>query len=499
MDILLINPPAPCFTDEARTATPPLGLAYIAAVLLQHGFNVKILDCVIAGLETESALPDGALIYGLPMADLQEQVRAYHPHVVGISCVFSISDGVVRAVARAIRAVSPESKIVIGGTHATVMAETLIREPEIDFVIRGEGEYAFLKLVEFLRGERPVDEVPNLTRLEAGVVCSSPQQFIEDIDTLPFPARHLLDMEAYIRAGRMQGLPRKGLRATNMITSRGCPADCVFCSIHCVWGYKFRGHSPEYVLQELRILKADYGINHVLFEDDNLTYDRARARRLFAGMLAQELDFTWTAPNGVAIWALDEDLLRLIRQSGCSWLSIAVESGDPDTLHRIIRKPLKLERVTQVIQMCKRLGIRTTAFFVLGLPGETQISMQRSMQFAERLAVDSIVISVAAPYPGTRLYDICQAAGYLPADFQIGNLTTRVGQIQTPEFAPPDVERLINRTLLRRAFRHPWGTLRRIWEKFQLDPRAALGFIAHRLAGGFTGRRTSSGYRRAAG
>ncbi len=481
MKILLINPPYPFIPDEVKTASPPLGLAYIAAVLEHSKYMVKIVDCVIEGYDTETEVSNGTITYGLSHEEIIRIVETYQPDIVGISAIFSTLDSIIRELSKCIKEKFPAIKIVLGGTHATVMAEELICEPFIDYVIRGEGEYAFLKLVEHLEKKRQIDEVNNLTWKEHGEIKSTSQQFIEDIDKLPRPARHLLNMEGYIKIGRLHGSPGKGVRATTLITSRGCPAKCIFCSIHSVWGHKFRGHSPKYVLDELQELREKYGINHLLFEDDNLTFDRERAMSIFKGMIFGKYHFPWTAPNGVAIWALNDNLLKLIKESGCRRLTLAVESGDPDTLTKIIRKPLRLDKVESIIKTCKKLKIHTNAFFVIGLPGETMESIQRSMKFAENLDVDSIIISIASPYPGTDLYKKCKENGFFIEDFNIGSLSPRIGQIQTPEFSPKDLVDITNRTFMRRVFKHPVGTLRRVYEKFKVAPMTTFSLITRKF------------------
>ncbi|HDH05320.1 MAG TPA: radical SAM protein [Nitrospirae bacterium] len=481
MNILLINPPYPFIPDEVKTASPPLGLAYIAAMLEQNNYPVKIVDCVIEGYNTETEISNGIRTYGLSKREIIHIIEEYQPSVIGISAIFSTLDSIIRELSRDIKETFPEVKIVVGGTHATVMAEELICEPSIDYVIRGEGEYAFLGLVEYLEMKRQIDEVNNLTWKENGEIRSTPQQFIEDIDQLPRPARHLLNIEGYIKIGRMHGSPEKGVRAATLITSRGCPAKCIFCSIHSVWGRTFRGHSPEYVLNEMQELREQYKINHLLFEDDNLTFDRNRAVSIFQGMIDRKYNFSWTTPNGVAVWALNDYLLKLIKESGCCWLTLAVESGDPETLAKIIKKPLRLDKVILIVKTCRKLKIHTNAFFVIGLPGETMESIQRSMTFAEDLDVDSIIISIAAPYPGTSLYEQCKEKGYFVEDFQITNLSPRIGQIKTTEFSPKDLVDIVNRTFMRRVFKHPIGTLRRVYGKFKVAPMTTFSLVTKKF------------------
>jgi anaerobic magnesium-protoporphyrin IX monomethyl ester cyclase len=369
MRVLLINPPYPRFPADPKNASPPLGLAYIAAVLEPQRHTVKITDCVVEGFATETEVGNRT-VYGLSIRQLLQIIKEYRPDIIGISCMFSTLDSIVKDLSRRIKGEFPEITIVLGGTHATVLAEQLVREPSIDYVVRGEGEHAFPRLVEHLEQKRPVETVNNLTWLDNGEIHSTPQEFIEDIDKLPLPARHLLNMEGYIRIGHLQGLTKKGTRATTLITSRGCPAKCVFCSIHAVWGNKFRAHSPEYVLNEMQQLRDKYGIEHLVFEDDNMTLDRARAEAIFRGMVDRGFDFSWTAPNGVALWTLDAGLLTLMRESGCYWLSLGVESGDPKTLREIIHKPLQIDKINYIVKVCKRLRSTRQRFLSLDYPAK---------------------------------------------------------------------------------------------------------------------------------
>ena len=466
-------------------ASPPLGLAYMAAVLERNGYDVKILDCTAEGFDTVTHYGPGLIAYGLAPEEIVSAVLDYQPSVVGISCLFTVCAPIVERLSELIKEHFPSVKIVLGGTHPTVCAEDLIQKDYVDFVVRGEGEHAFLELLNHLQGtsetSRSFREVCNLTYRESGRIVSTPQQFIRNLDELPTPARHLLNMEFYIEKGLMQGLADRGSRATTMITSRGCPARCVFCSIHSVWGYRYRAHSPNYVLDEVAEIKRLYGVSQIIFEDDNLTLNRRRAEEIFRGMKERKLDLHWTTPNGVALWALNESLLRMMKEAGCVWLTVAFESGDQETLKNIIRKPLNLVKAAELVNICRKIRLPTTAFFVIGFPGETNESMKRSMRFAEDLPVDSISVMIATPYPGTELMNICVQGGYLAKEYQRDKLHVRVGQIVTPDFQPRDVELLASRTMLRRALKHPFGTLRRLWRKFYRSPSDTLRFILTRV------------------
>jgi len=481
MRVFLLNPPYPLFSGETKFASPPLGLAYIASVLRKSGHEVLILDSVIEGYSLERDLTKDTKIYGLTKEMILEKVKSFNPDVVGISCIFSTLHNIVLDLADFLKQNFLSLKIVLGGTHATVYADKLMESKSIDFIVRGEGEYAMLGLLDCLGGKKNLGDIDNLVWRDNDSLKFNPQKFIDDIDQLPYPARDLLNMEAYRNIGILQGATHSGSNPTTVITSRGCPANCVFCSIHSVWGKKFRAHSVDYVLAELKSLKQNFAINYILFEDDNITFDRQRAERIFQGMIDNNFQFRWTAPNGVAIWCLDEKLLSLIKKSGCEVLFLAVESGDQDTLKNIVNKPLDLQKAKEIINVCRKLKIKTQAFFVIGLVGETIESMNKSMGFAKRLNVDRISIAVATPYPGTRLYDICKEKGFLSKDFDITRLMTRSGQICTNEFSPKDVEKIASAAYIGFSLRHPFKTISRILEKILVDPKQTFNFIFKRL------------------
>jgi magnesium-protoporphyrin IX monomethyl ester (oxidative) cyclase len=284
-------------------------------------------------------------------------------------------------------------------------------------------------------------------------------------------------MDKYFAINRPHGTVAHRSPNTSLITSRGCPARCVFCSIHTVWGRKFRARSPENVLGELELLVRDYGVREVHFEDDNLTFDRARAKAIWNGMIERKLDLAWAAPNGLATYTLDEELLELMRASGCYRLHLAVESGDPDVLRDIIHKPLRLDMVTRVVSAARRLGLAVDAFFVVGFPGETLAQIRRTFAFARSLDVDSASLFIATPYPGTELEAICRAEGYLPPETSFDALRVRRGSISTSEFTGAELERMVTRELLWQKLRlvtRPSVFVERVVARAWRDPRWTL-------------------------
>ncbi len=482
--VLLVQPPFTILRDEAKGCQPPLGLAYLAAVL-ESSLDVHVLDAVAEGYVTEWDAGDGSFTYGLTDAQIRAVMADYCPQVVGVACLFSTQWRNAHRVCRLAKETLPDVVTVMGGAHPSATPRETLADSKVDFVVIGEGEEIFPALIASLKHGAAPEHIGGLAFREGGQVVVTPRrQYLGDLDCLPFPARRRLPMQKYFAINRPHGTVSRHSPNTSLITSRGCPAHCVFCSIHRVWGDRFRARSPGNVLDELELLVRDYGVREVHFEDDNLTYDRARAQAIFEGMIARGFDLAWTAPNGLAINTLDDELLALMQASGCYRLHLAVESGDPEVLHRIIRKPLRLEKVSAVIATARRLGLAVDTFFVVGFPGETTAQMQRTFQFARQLDVDNVSIFIATPYPGTELEAICRAEGYLPAGTPYDNLRVRRAVISTPQFSRDELERMVTQELFRLKLRQvtrPRVFFERVVARAWRDPRWAFGHVA-RLA-----------------
>lgn len=477
--VLLVQPPFTIFRFEPKGADPPLGLAYIAAVLEREGYELQILDAVVEGFGHEESR-ENLITYGLTETEIEERIGAFSPDVVGVSCLFSAQAANAHNVCRIVKEADSNIVTVMGGAHPSALPELTLQDKNVDFVIIGEGEYSFRDLMRQLNGRRRYAEIDGIAYRENGSILVQPKTFyIENLDEIPFPARHLLPMEKYFGINRPHGTTKRRPN-TSMITSRGCPASCVFCSIHTVWGRKFRARSPEDVLKEIEHLARDYGVKEVHFEDDNLTFDADRAREIFQGIIDRGLDIVWTTPNGVAAFTLREEMLPLMKESGCYKLYLAIESGDEEVLRRIIQKPLDLRKVKSLVQAIKKTGISVDAFFVVGFPGETREQIQKTFQFAREIDVENVFFFVATPYPGTELYKICRDGGYLVEDFCFENLRVGKASIQTPDFSPAELEKMVAKEMLGyrlRLTKHPVVFFKRVVLRFSKDPRFAMSYV----------------------
>ncbi|MFH1452513.1 MAG: radical SAM protein [Armatimonadota bacterium] len=435
--ILLLVPPAYIFKGTRDiNPIPPLGLAYIAAVLTKDGREVNILDCLAEGWESSTSIDDNVERIGLSFEEIEKRIRDFSPDIVGVSSHFTRQRDNAHRIYKLVKTIDKNIITVAGGAHPTADPEEEIKGEFLDYIILGEGEDSFLELLKYLEGTLPEDKLDGISFKKDNKPYIIPKnRFIEDLDSIPMPSYELINWDKYFGQKYCHGMRKKD-RYMPVITSRGCPFGCVFCSASKVWGRKFRTRSPENVIEELKFLKKKYGIEEIIFEDDNLTLDVERAEKLFDLMIKENLNLIWDTPNGVAAFALNERIIKKMKKSGCYCLNLAIESGNQSDLDKIIKKPLDLKKVPPLLKYAKKIGMETGIFIVIGIPGQTEKSMKDSFRYAAKLGIYDPFISIATPYPGTELYSICKDNNYLPGDFNLDKLSIYRANITTPDFTP---------------------------------------------------------------
>lgn len=439
---LLIFSPTICAPTDLPELFPPLGLAYIAAVLEERGFDVEIIDLLAEGSNNVKVLNNGLIRVGLDLEDVKNRIKSFNPDIVGISCPYTSSATEAHKVAKVVRETFPEAYIVFGGAHASSMPEVVLKDENIHAVVLGEGEMTFLNMVENMRKGEDIFKLNGVAfRKNKEVVRTPPREFIQDLDTLPFPAWHLLPMDIYLGDQRAHMYTIRSPR-TSIITSRGCPFNCVFCSIHSIWGHKWRPRSPENVVSEIEFLVEKYKIKELAILDDNFTLDRKRVIRICNEIININLDIKWSTPNGVAIWTLDKKTLTVMKRSGYYRATFGIESGCKETL-RFIRKPINLDHARKVINHCHELGLWVYSTFVIGFPRETLSSINQTIEFAKKSGLDFAAFYIATPYPGTDLCKIFKAEG-LVKDDGLYDSVTKAGH-NTQYFTALDLVDLVNR------------------------------------------------------
>ncbi len=478
MKVLLVNPPRRVFSGSSSLeAGLPLGLLYVAAVLDKAGVAVEVLDtlanCAPPRRERDS------FQYGMDWGQIQAEIRRRQPDIVGIGNPFSSQIDNAVEVARIVKDIDPRIPTVIGGPHASIQYSSLLQEnPCVDVAVRGEGEYAMLKLVQAYQERKGnLEGISGIAyRNKGNVVVNPAPELIAPLDQLPFPAYHLVEMESYLRPKRVRYRTSKFRPEIPFITSRGCPFDCIFCSVNIHMGRRWREHSAEYVVNHLEHVVRRYGVEQIHFEDDNMTLDMDRFDQILKGVQERRIKFGWDASNGVRADRLNISLLKKMKECGCTDIHIGVESGDQWVLDNVVKKNLKLENVVKTASMAKEARLRVTAFYIIGFPGEKKENMQRTVDFALSLKRQYDVgmsLFVATPLYGTRLFKVCQEKNYFSREPTARALSeaTQVwgtGLIKTEDFSPEDVNgialkalKVYSRLNFVNHLKHPLTTVRK--------------------------------------
>jgi len=383
--ITLINPNH-CFKSDPTTkmVLPPLGLAYLAAYLEKTGVEVSIVD---------------ANVEKLTPIQTARRALTQKPKLVGISAVTNTIKEAWE-IAQQIKK-KKNIPIVLGGVHPTILPEESLKKNFIDMVIRGEGEIALADLTSGKTKRR----IASLSFKKGKKIVHSPQApLIKNLDTLPFPARHLLPTEKYASIGSKQ------VPFTTMLSSRGCPYHCSFCSVQATGGPRWRPRSPENVLAEIDHLVKDYGVREINFADDNFTLDPTRVEKICQLLIKRNYDLILKNSNGVRLDSLTYPLLQLMKKAGWYLLAFGIESGNQQILDKN-NKELKLTKVRQVVHWCQKIGIDTTGFFIIGLPGETPTTIKKTIDFAKSLDLDEAQFNILIPFVGTRVREIIEKEG----------------------------------------------------------------------------------------
>ena len=419
MKVLLINPPQVFYPGSDQPAgNLPLGLMYIAAMLDKAGYKTEILD---AFMNDGKFLKNGETIsVGMPFERIKQEIYSRKPDIVGVAGPFTCQIENSVKISNLAKQVDQSILTVVGGPHVTTVPKEFLEEVKsVDIAVRGEGEYAMLELAQYFEGKKKLSEILGIAyREDEEIIINSPRPLIKNLDQLPYPAYNLVDMEHYL-SPKTIGYRSFRNRAISMITSRGCPFNCCFCSVHLHMGREFRAHTANYVLDHIQYVAEKFNVKNIFFEDDNLTFDLVRFEAVCNGLIEKKIKIGWETPNGVRADCLNLNLLKKMKKSGCQSVFFGVESGDQQILNNVICKSLDLDRVVEVAKICKDIGLKTGAFYIIGFPGEKKENMQKTVDFALMLKRDFDVgmhLFSATPSYGTRLYDECKARGYIQED-----------------------------------------------------------------------------------
>lgn len=386
MKVLLIFPPAD-HIKEFMSERPPLGLAYIASYLEKEGHEVVILD-----LNVEDN----------PRERLYEEIDKCDLIGISVLSVFYIN---TKELISAIRRRNKKVPIAVGGAHVTALVKETLEENEVDFAVFNEGELTFAELVKELgKKKRNFSKINGMAFKKNGkVVVNPPRGPIMDLDKMPFPARHLLRMDRYVNIFENQ-------RSTVIMTSRGCPYNCFYCSKHNIRSWRPR--SPNNVVDEIEDIYKTYGINVILFHDDLFTMDKKRTIAICKEILNRGLKIKWICESRVN--TVDEESLRWMKKSGCISIHYGIESGDQGILDKI-GKGITLEQVRKAMKLTRKVGIYTKAYMIIGFPWDTEKTINKTIDFAVELKPDEFQFTMLMPYPGTQCWEEAIKEGTIDA------------------------------------------------------------------------------------
>lgn len=382
--IVLVHPPlknlldagTPMYVDKSRGHTPPLGLLYLQATIERSEHCSEIIDANLHGWSHDRAA---------------REILSRDPDVIGLQTMtFTLFDSYL--LSKEIKKLNSKVKIIMGGPHPTIYPIETAALEYVDYAFSGEGEERIVSLLENLHDHDAVSKIPGIaTRINGKVVFTPSHDMILNLDDLHFPARKSSEYKKY------KSVLSENKSMTTMITSRGCPFECIFCNR---MGKKYRYHSAQYVLREIESI-IDLGIHEIFIHDDTFTVNRSRVIEICRGIKDRNFEIVWQARTRVD--CVDDELISIMRNAGCQRLSFGVESGSPRVL-KAMKKNIDLNKVKGIFAECKRAGMITLADFMFGNLDEKQEDIQMTFDLIAEIEPDLIQFSICSPYPDTQLY-----------------------------------------------------------------------------------------------
>jgi anaerobic magnesium-protoporphyrin IX monomethyl ester cyclase len=403
MRVLVTNPPWPGPGYGARSDVRwphrrsdkyleyPIYLAYVVAILEKAGIEVHFIDGVADDLSIEAFV---------------DEAKKVGPDLVAMECSTpSITNDLNTA--KKLKEELKGTFIVLTGSHPTYFHKEILSENEfVDAIARGEFDLTIRDLALALRNGQQLQDVAGISYRDGkSVRVNVNRPLIQDLDALPFPARHIVKSNHYREA------VFTGQRCTTIVSSRGCPYQCIFCLWpRTMYGNKFRQRSPRNVVDEVQHVVDEYGVDEIYFDDDCLTLDRKRLLKICREIVKRDIDVKWMCQARVN--NVDQEVLQAMKKAGCHYIKYGVESGSQKMLDAM-KKGITLEEVRKAFKATRKVGIKTQAFFLFGLPWETRETAKETIEFAKEIKPDSAQFAIVVPHPGTELYDLCLQKGWL--------------------------------------------------------------------------------------
>lgn len=425
MRILLINPPGIPVREGRYTNPPPLGLLYLASVLLQNGFDVKVVDGCRDGKE-----------------EVIKTIREFSAEVIGITCLTAARKNAIE-LADIAKEINFKTIVVFGGVHSTIMYKQMMENYlSIDFIVFGEGEQTFLELVQ---GKDPKDIDGLIFRAVKKIIKNQRRKNIENLDDIPFPAWHLVDFKNYqpwflFETENGKDFVFRDINLTReicvpVIFSRGCTGHCNFCSTWWVWN-GWRHRSAKNMVDEIELLYNKYSIRHFRFADDTLTVDRQATIELCNEIIRRDLKIAFHAITRTD--CVDEEVLKKMSTAGCYGLAFGIETGSSELLSQI-RKENSVQNTDQAVQWAKKFNIKVSAQIMVGNIGETIETVVETIEMLNRLSPERVSAMNLIILPGTKVYEDCKKEGFIDDDFWLSNIPYKTYTKEWPNHVLSDM------------------------------------------------------------
>lgn len=451
--VMLIHPPGTVYGTGLLKPSIPMGLLYISSYLKSKKVEVLFLDCLAGDLDRVEKRGKGRR-YGMSSKSIIRKIKEFNPDIVGIGNMFTAYFDDVIETAGLVKSVNSKIKVVVGGSHVSVDPIEVIKNKSIDIAVFGEGEETMWEIV---KNKKDLSQIKGIVyRKGKKIVKNEPRELIKNLDLLPYPDWKILDYSKYVMGSDFN--MRKPVFP--LISSRGCPGHCLYCSVNAVWQHRWRGRSAVSVVNEMEYLIKDFGAREFAFQDDSVSVDKKRLEEICDVMIKRKLDVKWTTPNGIAHWTLTKALLKKMKRAGCYRITFGIESGDPE-LRRWVGKPYSLDQAKDLTQYANSLGYWTLATNIIGFPYETQENIDNTFKFALKSDVDLAFFFRLGLRPGTQIFEIFKKEGWLIKDKHL--MFSEDATFQTKNFSGKEIvtiQKKLYRNFLFRRWLNPLSIFR---------------------------------------
>lgn len=467
MKVLLVYPQY-VYHDTFDSRSPSLSLLYLAARLEKDGHEVRIFD---ASNGPVTPVKNGFL-YGMSNDAVLRMFQNERYDLVGITCSFASRWPFVQGLAGLFKNLWKDVPVVIGGLFPTYEWEYCFKNSkDIDIIVFGEGEETLAGITRGLDGGASITEACEgadglAWRDVDGIRKNEKTQYIENLDSLPFPAWHLLNLKELFRFQKNFYNLRPPF--FTVLSSRSCPYGCSFCNMYVTHGKRWRPRSIENFVDELEFLRDKHNVSQFFFADDNFSFNLERAKNICKEIIRRDLRIKYNTGNGLNIKKVDKELFELMKASGCGSIALAIESGSERIRNGVYRKNVPTDKIYDAVKWCDEVGLPAIGFFMVGAPGENHESVEETKKLIKDLPLTLCTCAIYTPYPKTALYDECVEKGYLNEidadDSERVEFVT--GMLKTPDFSPDDVKAW-QREIYLHFVRYKWPRLLR--ELFKRD------------------------------